>query len=112
MQYQQKGEIIMKIYEQYIGKKVLIRGYECGVYFGTLAELDGGTAMLTNVRTIWRWEGANNLFEVANKGVDLVDSRVSEPVESAVFTGVCEIVPCTKTAIENLEGIKAWEFQK
>ena len=102
----------MKIYEQYIGKKVLIRGYECGVYFGTLAELDGGTAMLTNVRNIWRWESANNLFEVANKGIDLVNSRVSETVESAVFTGVCEIVPCTKTAIENLEGNKAWEFQK
>lgn len=102
----------MKIYEQYIGKKVLLRGHECGVYFGTLAGLDGETAELTNVRNIWRWEGANNLFEVANKGIDPVKSRVSEAVESAVFTGICEIVPCTKKAIENLEGIKAWEFQK
>lgn len=102
----------MKIHEQYIGKKVLIRGYECGVYFGTLAAFDGGTAELTNVRNIWKWEGANNLFEVANKGIDPVNSRVTEAVESAVFTGVCEIVPCTQKAIMNLEGIKAWEFQR
>lgn len=61
----------MKNYEKYIGKKVLIRGYECGVYFGTLASIDGETVELMNVRNIWRWEGANNLFEVANKGIDI-----------------------------------------
>ena len=102
----------MKIYEKYIGKKVLIRGYECGVYFGTLANIDGETVELTNVKNIWSWEGANNLFEVANKGIDTGASRVTESVESAVFTGVCEIVPCTEKAIKNLEGIQAWEFQK
>ena len=102
----------MKIYEKYIGKKVLIRGCECGVYFGTLTALDGDTAELTNVRNIWRWEGANNLFEVANKGIAPEKSRVTETVESAVFTGVCEIVPCTEKAIKNLEGMQAWEFQR
>lgn len=102
----------MKIYEKYIGKKVLIRGYECGVYFGTLANIDGEIVELTNVKNIWSWEGANNLFEVANKGIDAEKSRVTESVESAVFTGICEIVPCKEKAIKNLEGIQAWEFQK
>lgn len=92
-----------------IGKKVLVRAYEAGVYFGTLAEKNGNEVTMTNVRNIWRWNGASCLSQVANDGV-AETSRLSPVVAEMVILNVCQIIPCTDKAINNLEGIKVWEF--
>ena len=55
--------------ETFIGKKVLIRSYDAGVYFGTLEALEGETAKLSNVRNIWHWTGASCLSQIANDGI-------------------------------------------
>lgn len=93
----------------FIGKKVLVRAYEAGVYFGTLAEKEGNEVTLKNVRNIWRWEGANCLSQIANDGVAF-SSKLSPVVEEMVILNVCQIIPCTDKAISNLEGIKEWKY--
>lgn len=95
--------------KELIGKKVLVRAYEAGVYFGTLAEKEGNEVTMTNVRNIWRWNGASCLSQIANDGV-AETSRLSSVVNEMVILNVCQIIPCTEKSISNLEGIKVWEF--
>ena len=92
-----------------IGKKVLVRSYEAGVYFGTLSEKEGNEVTLKNVRNIWRWNGASCLSQIANDGV-AESSKLSPVVDEMVILNVCQIIPCTDKAISNLEGIKVWEY--
>lgn len=94
----------------YIGKKVIVKGRDSGVYFGELVDMQGGTVELKDCRNIWSWYGANNLLDIAEKGVDTAKSRISVKVDSIVFTDICEIVPLTDEAIKNLEGASEWKF--
>ena len=100
-----------KAMTNYIGKKVIVRGVESGVYFGTLADIDGKTVEMRNCRNIWYWSGAANLFQMAEEGIkNLVDSKISMEVESVIFTDICEILPCSETAIACIEGAKPWRI--
>ena len=98
----------------YIGEKVLVRGIQSGVYFGTLAAREGQECELKNVRNIWKWRGANNLLDMAKNGVDedSNENRFSNWVDSLVLTDVCEIVPCTELASKQLEGVKEWVYRR
>lgn len=92
----------------YIGKKVLVRAYEAGVYFGTLVEKNGNEVTLQNVRNIWRWEGASCLSQIANDGIK--GGKVSPVVSEMVILNVCQIIPLSQNAIANLEGQKVWAY--
>lgn len=94
--------------QEYIGKKVLVRSYDAGVYFGTLEKMEGETCKLTNVRNIWKWEGASCLSQVANDGIK--GGKVGPVVASMVLNKCCQILPLTDKAIENLENQKSWIF--
>lgn len=98
----------MNAIKEIIGKKVIVRSYDAGVYFGTLEEVDGETVSISNVRNIWRWEGASCLSQIANDGIK--GGRVSPVVESMILNRVCQIIPCTDVAIENLEGHGVWSY--
>lgn len=94
--------------ENYIGKKVLVRAYEAGVYFGTLECYDDKKVKLSNVRNIWRWEGATCLSQIANDGIR--GGRVSPIVASMIIGNWCQIIPLSETAINNLEGQSIWKI--
>ena len=94
--------------EEYIGKKVLVRAYGAGVYFGTLVWIDGETAKLTNVRNIWHWTGASCLSQIANEGV--TGDKIGPVVPSMVLNRVGQIIPLTDEAIKNLEGQRVWTY--
>lgn len=94
--------------EEYIGKKVLVRAYGAGVYFGTLEWIDGETAKLTNVRNIWHWTGASCLSQIANEGV--TGDKIGPVVGSMVLNRVGQIIPLTDEAIKNLEGQRVWTY--
>lgn len=94
---------------KYIGRKVIIRGVESGVYFGTIGSIEGRTVELLNCRNIWMWSGAATLFQLATDGIkNLEDSKISVVVKKALFTDICEIIPCEEKAVRCLEGAKAW----
>ena len=92
--------------KEYIGKKVLVRAYGAGVYFGTLEKLEGETAKLTNVRNIWHWTGATCLSQIANQGV--TGDRIGPVVASMVLNRVGQVIPLTEAAINNLENHPQW----
>ena len=96
------------MYKNLIGKKVLIRSHDAGVYFGILTNVEGEAARLKNARNIWLWKGASCLFQIANDGI--TGGKVSPIVDSAVFNRVCQILPLTKKAIKNLEGQPIWKY--
>ena len=98
----------MKAIESLIGKKVLVRSYDAGVYFGTLDEMEGETVSLSQVRNIWKWEGASCLSQIAGDGIK--GGTVSPIVESMVINRVCQIIPLTEEAITNLEAQSVWEY--
>lgn len=96
------------MYTDLLNKKVLVRSYNAGVYFGTLTKVDGETVRMENVRNIWHWTGASCLSQIANDGI--TGDNVSPVVESMVINGVCQILRLTGKAINNLEGQPVWKY--
>lgn len=97
--------------KSYIGKKVLVRGIQSGVYFGELVSRDKQEVELKNVRNLWRWSGANTLLDLAENGAKNTSyCKFSNQVNSIILTDVCEIVPCSDNAIKNIEGVPEWIY--
>lgn len=87
-----------------LGKKVIIRTYSAGVWFGELEQKAGNEVILKDARRMWRWwakEGIS-LSACALYGVKHDDSKIIEAV-GAVWIEAIEIIPCTDTAIQSLE---------
>lgn len=80
------------------GSFVLIRSYSAGVHFGTLESRKGKEVHLKNARRLWNWNGALSLSEVAMKGVDIKNSKISVPVDEIIITEAVEIIPINKNS--------------
>lgn len=98
------------INDNLIGKKVLVRGKDSGVYFGELAAREGQEVEMHKVRNIWYWAGAAALPQLAAEGVKCPgDCKFTMEIECLVLLDVVEIVPCTDEAIANIEAVKPWK---
>lgn len=88
-----------------IGKKVIIRTYSAGVWFGELSEKAGNEVILNNARRMWKWKAKESisLSACAIYGINDSESKIVQAVDS-VWMEAIEIIPCTKSAIESLEG--------
>ena len=98
----------MNLAKDFIGKKVLVRSYDAGVYFGTLEDVEGESAKLSNVRNIWQWQGATCLAQIAEDGIR--SGKVSQKVNSMILNRVCQILPLTNKAIDNLYNQPIWKI--
>ncbi len=76
-----------------LGPEVMIRTYSAGVHIGTILSRTGTEVELVNARRLWFWKGAFTLNEVAMKGVDRKESRISSAVPSILLTQAVEIIP-------------------
>lgn len=85
-----------------IGKFVLVRCYSAGVHCGILKSRNGIEVELSDSRRVWRWRGANTLNELSQKGAEMTYTRISEPVPEILLPDVCEVLPCSIQARENL----------
>jgi hypothetical protein len=74
------------------GKRVLIRAGAAGVHYGTLIEKEKQEVRLANARRIWSWNGALSLSEIASKGLDVKNSKISEPVEEIILDTALETI--------------------
>ena len=94
-----------------IGKKVIVRTYSAGNWFGVLGQKSGSEVVLKDARRMWRWwanEGIS-LSSVAIYGVKNDKSKIVEPVDS-VWLEAVEIIPCeiaAVTSLENADHVKA-----
>lgn len=87
-----------------IGKKVIIRTYSAGCWFGILSEKQGNEVILKDARRMYSWQANESitLSACALYGIKDSKSKIVEAVES-VWLEAIEIIPCTEIAIETLE---------
>ena len=100
----------MKATDNLIGKKVIIRAYGAGVFYGTLNEVDGDTVELTHARRLWYWDGAASLSQLAAEGVKAPENcKFTVTVDSIVINKVMETIPATAEAQKSIEAVKVWK---
>lgn len=104
----------MKAIDNLIGKKVIVRSYGAGVFFGTLNDVekceDKWTVELINNRRIWYWEGACSITQLAVDGTKNPSGckfTVIEP--SVIVSGVVELHECSETAVKSIESVQEWK---
>lgn len=87
-----------------IGKKVIIRTYSAGNWFGELNQKDGSEVILLNAIRLWRWFAKDgvSLSGVATFGIDASKSKIEKAVDS-VWLEAIEIIPCSEKSIKNIE---------
>ena len=104
----------MEAIKKLIGKKVIIRSYGAGVFFGTLNEAepteDKWTVELLNCRRIWKWEGACSITQLAVDGTKEPNGcKFTLTEDSIVVSSVIEIHVCSEAAISSIESVKVWK---
>ena len=93
-----------------LNKKVIVRGYRSGVFFGTLTKKDGREVELENCRRLWYWGGAASISQLATDGtVRPNNCQFIVTVSRIAILDAIEIIPCTEKAIESIEGLKEWK---
>lgn len=95
-----------------INKKCIIRTNCAGVFFATLSEFDSTNriATLTDCRRLWYWNGAASLSQLAVDGVkNPNDCKFTIVVPQMQVMEVIEIIPCSDTAIANIESVHVWK---
>lgn len=94
----------------YTGKKVIIRGNNSGVEFGTLVAHNGSEVTLKNAQRLWYWEGAASLSQLAKEGTtNPGECKFTVTLDSITILDAIEIIPCTDEAIKSIEGVKVWK---
>lgn len=97
--------------DEFIGRYVIIRGDNSGVFFGILTERKGTEVKLSNCRRLWQWSGAASLSQLATEGVKRPkDCRFTVTVDSIIILDAIEVIPCTDYAVENIIGVDIWRI--
>lgn len=100
------------IFSKMVGKKVVVRSINAGVFFGTLESVtdDGCSCEISKARKLWYWEGAAAVEELASNGTRLPEKcKFTVTVESIAITGICQIIPATDDAAKSIEGVPEWK---
>lgn len=93
------------------GKKVIVRGENSGVFFGTLDSQNGQKVVLKNARNLWYWEGAASIMQIAAEGVETPsECKFTVVVSSLMLLDAIEIIPCTDEAVANIECVGTWRI--
>jgi hypothetical protein len=96
--------------ENQIGKKVIVRAKDAGVFFGTLSKKLRKEVQLTNVRKLYYWSGANAIEQLALEGVkNPKDCQFTVVNEEATISDYIQIITCTEEASTNLENVWVWK---
>ena len=97
--------------ENFIGKKVIVRGDRSGVFFGTLAEKDGREVKLEKCRRLWYWDGAASISQLAVDGTTRPSNcKFTVTVDEIVVLDAIEIIVCSDNASAKIEGVREWKM--
>lgn len=93
-----------KIVHPMISKKVIIRTYSAGVWFGTLIEKSEDEVILKDARRMYQWwcKESISLSAAAVYGINQGKSKICVPVEN-IWLKAIEILPCTEASIKSIE---------
>ena len=110
IEYVKKSSINLKA-EQLDGMDyVIVRTYSAGVFAGYLESRKGKEVKLKTARRIWYWDGAASLSQLAMEGTSKPGNcKFPCPVDSIVLTEAIEIINCTDTARQSIQGVPEWK---
>ena len=93
-----------KLQHPMIGKKVIIRTYSAGVWFGLLEQKEKNEVILKDARRMYQWfcKESISLSAVAFYGINQDKSKICVAVPS-IWLEAIEILPCSIEAINSLE---------
>lgn len=98
------------MFKNFIGKKVIVRGDRSGIFFGTLAEVEGREVKLLNCRRLWYWDGAASISQLAKDGTSRPENcKFTVIVNEIVIFDVIEVILCDEKAINSIEEVKEWK---
>jgi hypothetical protein len=90
-----------------IGQYCLVRGRNCGVFAGTVAEVTANRIVLHGARRLWRWHSAKgiDLDSVGLNGIVASKSKICPLVDVKPLerSDVCEFVQCSPKARKSIE---------
>lgn len=88
----------------FVGKYVIARCYAAGVHAGEVVSVDGENVLLKDSRRLWSWKAKEGiaLSGVAQHGIKTSECKVDVLNPLIYLTGVCELIPCTKTSKESI----------
>lgn len=89
----------------------IVRGDRSGVFFGQITKREGREVQMTNVRRLWRWNGATECCQLAAEGVKRPrDCKFTLVVSELTVLDVIEVQPCTDEAAASLSGVPVWKM--
>ena len=93
-----------KLQHPMIGKKVIIRTYSAGVWFGLLEQKEKNEVILKDARRMYQWfcKESISLSAVAIYGINQDKSKICIAVP-VVWLEAIEILPCSDESINSLE---------
>ena len=99
--------------EQYpIGKKIIIRGFDCGVLYWTLLSVKNWVYRMKDSRRLWYWKCKQGftLEDVANYWLH-TDSKLTSTVALCDVTDnrVSLLLPCSEEAINSIESLPDYQ---
>jgi len=94
----------------HVGKKVIIRTYSAGVWFGEIKKKASNEVIVKDARRLWAWKAARSftLSGVAVYGIDPGESKLAPKVGSQWLQAI-ELLSCSDTAIKSIEEAKDHE---
>ena len=93
------------------GKYVIVRGDRSGVFAGTLEEQNGQEVILSNVRRLWKWQGATECLQIATEGVKRPkECRFTLTADSIKLLDAIEVIPATAEAEANIKAVPVWKM--
>ena len=91
-------------------QKYIIRCDRAGVFYAEIKERRGSEADLVNARRLWYWEGAASLSQLATEGTKAPrNCKFTVTVPSMTVLGVIETIPCSKAAVQSIDGVPEWK---
>ena len=96
----------------HVGKKVIIRTYSAGVWFGKLIEKCGDEVILKDARRMYRWwcKRSISLSGVAKYGIIEEKSKICPSVDHEWLQAI-EILELSNEAIDSLENAEDAEAE-
>ena len=102
--FSSSANIENKLQHPMIGKKVIVRTYSAGVWFGLLEQKEKNEVILKDARRMYQWfcKESISLSAVAIYGINQDKSRICVAVPS-IWLEAIEILPCSDEYINSLE---------
>jgi hypothetical protein len=89
----------------------IVRTNRAGVFFGEIKERSATEITMTNVRKLWRWDGACAVEELAINGVKKPSGcKFTVTIPEMIIAEPIQIIPCTDLAVERINGVSVWKY--